>query len=122
MNNNSIVLRLRYGNIAFLFTGDALKEAEAIILEAGLEVQADILKVGHHGAFDSSSRKFLKSVMPKVAVYMAPGKPPKFGPQRPHPDTIAALKKVEAKVYGTDTHGTVIITTDGKTYTTDTEK
>jgi beta-lactamase superfamily II metal-dependent hydrolase len=122
-NNNSIVLRLRYGNIAFLFTGDALKRAEANILEAGLEVQADILKVGHHGSMHASSPQFLESVMPKVAVYMGPGiKNPTFGPEKPHPDTIAALKEVGAKVYGVDTHGTIIITTDGKTYTIDTEK
>ena len=123
MNENSIVLRLRYGNVAFLFTGDASKKAEAGILEAGLGVQADILKVGHHGSKYASSPQFLKSVMPKVAVYMGPGiKNPKFGPKKPHPDTIAALKEVGAKVYGVDTHGTIIITTDGKTYTIDTEK
>jgi len=123
MNENSIVLRLRYGNVTFLFTGDAGKKAEASILEAGLGVQADILKVGQHGSKYASSPQFLKSVVPKVAVYMAPGiKNPKFGPKKPHPDTIAALKKVGAKVYGVDTHGTIIIATDGKTYTIDTEK
>jgi competence protein ComEC len=72
MNENSIVLHLRYGNVAFLFTGDAGKKAEANILEAGLGVQADILKVGHHGSKYASSPQFLKSVMPKVAVYMGP--------------------------------------------------
>jgi competence protein ComEC len=123
MNENSIVLRLRYGNVAFLFTGDASKKAEASILEAGLGVEADILKVGHHGSKHASSSQFLKSVMPKVAVYMGPGiKNPKFGPKKPHPDTIAALKEVGAKVYGVDTRGTITITTDGKTYTIDTEK
>lgn len=122
MNNNSVVLWLRYGNVTFLFTGDALKKAEANILEAGLEVQADILKVGHHGAMDASSPQFLESVRPKVAVYMASGKPSKYSMIKPHPDTIAALKEVGAKVYGVDTHGTIIITTDGKTYTIDTEK
>ena len=123
MNENSIVLRLRYGNTAFLFTGDAGKRAEADILKAGMGVQADILKVGHHGSKYASSPQFLKSVMPKVAVYMGPGiKNPKFGPRKPHPDTLAALEEVGAKVYGVDTHGTVIITTDGNTYTIDTEK
>lgn len=122
MNNNSMVLRLRYGNIAFLFTGDTLKKAEANILEAGLEVQADILKLGAHGASGASSPEFLKSVMPKVVVYMASGKPTKFGPIKPHPNTIAALKEVGVKVYGIDTHCTIIITTDGKTYTIVTKK
>jgi len=122
MNNNSIVLRLRYGNISFLFTGDAHKETENKILRAGLEVQADILKVGHHASAWSSSDKFRKSVKPKVAVYMAGEKQPKQGPKKPHQKTIAALKKVGAEVYGTTTHGTIIISTDGKTYTIETQK
>jgi len=121
-NSNSIVLRLRYGNISFLFTGDADKEAENKILRAGLDVQADILKVGHHGSELSSSEKFLKSVNPKVAVYMAGEKQPTQGPQKPHKKTIAALKKIGAEVYGTTTHGTIIITTDGTTYTIETQK
>ena len=127
-NNNSIVLRLSYGNIAFLFTGEAATEAEASILEAGLEVQADILKVGHHGSPWSSSAQFLESVMPRIAIYMT-GDPEarklksdwNFN-NKPNQDTIAALKKVGAEVYGTDINGTIVITTDGETYTVDTEK
>ena len=82
-----------------------------------MEVQADILKVGHHGSALSSSERFLKSVKPKVAVYMAGEKQPKAGPRKPDQRTIAALKKVGADVYGTTTHGTIIISTDGITYT-----
>lgn len=122
INNNCIVLRLRYGDIVFLFMGDAQKEAEANILKAGLRVQADILKVGHHGSDLASSKRFLKSVKPKVAVYMAGQEQPKRGPKKPHQKTIAALEKVGADVYGTTTHGTIIITTDGKTYTIETQK
>lgn len=121
MNSNSIVLRLRYGNISFLFTGDATKETEKEILKTGLEVQADILKVGHHASAEASSDKFLKSVKPKVAVYMAGEKPPERGPMKPHPETIAALKKVGVEVYGNN-QGTIIITTDGKTYNIETKK
>ena len=92
-------------------------------LDAELGVQADILKVGHHGSKYASYPQFLKSVKPKVAVYMGNGiKNPKSGPKKPHPDTIAALRKVGAMVYGVDTQGTIIITTDGKTYTIDTVK
>ena len=122
MNSNSIVLRLRYGNISFLFTGDLPKEAESKILRAGLEVQADILKVGHHASVWSSSEKFLKSVKPNVAVYMAGEEQPQRGPKKPHQKTIAALEKVGADVYGTTTHGTIIITTDGITYSIETQK
>jgi beta-lactamase superfamily II metal-dependent hydrolase len=122
MNDNSIVLRLRYGDVTFLFTGEAGTKAEANILEAGLGVQADILKVAHHGSTWASSPQFLNSVMPKVAVYMAPERQPRIGPLKPDPNTIYALTQVGAKVYGTETRGTVMITTDGKTYTVDTEK
>ncbi len=116
MNKNSIVLRLTYGSISFLFTGDAPKETENEILRAGLEVQADILKVGHHASDRSCSDKFMKSAKPKVAIYMAGEKQPAYGPKKPHPKTIAKLKKVGAKVYGTTT-GSIVVTTDGKTYT-----
>ena len=122
MNNNSIVLRLRYGNIRFLFTGDAHKEAEADILRTGLDIQADILKVGAHGTMLSSSDPFLKAVTPKVAIYMAGEKTGQRGPIKPHQDVITALKKAGADVYGTQIHGTIIITTDGQDYRIITKK
>ena len=118
-NNNSIVLKLSYGNIDFLLTGDAEKEAEASILESGLTVQADILKVGHHGSRSSSSTQFLDAVEPEVAIYMA-GEGNRYG--HPHEETITALIKVGAEIYGTDIHGTIILTTDGKAYTLHLEK
>jgi competence protein ComEC len=122
MNNNSIVLRIRYGNISFLFTGDVHIEAETDILKTGSDVRADILKVGGHGVIRSSSPQFRKAVMPKIAIYMAGGKIPKKGPKKPHPHIVAAFQKAGAAVYGTNTHGHIIITTDGKTYTIVTEK
>ncbi len=70
-NNNSIVLRLSYGSVDFLFTGDAEKEAEASILQSEQALQTDILKVGHHCSKTSTSAQFLDAVKPEVAVYMA---------------------------------------------------
>lgn len=121
MNKNSIVLRLTYGNISFLFTGDAPEETETDILNAGLEVQAAILKVGHHGTDWACSEKFLKSVKPETAIYMSGEKQPEYGKKKPHPNTIGKLKKVGAKVYGTE-HGSIVITTNGKTYTVGIQK
>ena len=118
-NNNSIVLRLSYGSINFLFTGDAEKEAEASILESGLPVQADILKVGHHCSRTSSSAQFLEAVKPEVAVYMA-GEGNRYG--HPHQETINTLTSVGAKIYGTDIYGNIIVTTDGEAFSIKTEK
>jgi len=118
-NNNSIVLRLSYGNVVFLFTGDAEKEAEANILESGMIVQANILKVGHHCSRTSSSAHFLDAVKPQVAIYMA-GEGNRYG--HPHEETITALTGVGAEIYGTNIHGTIMITTDGEAYSLKTER
>lgn len=112
-NNASLVLRLAYGQVAFLFTGDAEAQTEASILAAGYDVRANILKVGHHGSRTSSSATFLARVQPEVAVYCA-GAGNSYG--HPHGETLAALTQSGAQVYGTDTHGTVIVTTDGTGY------
>lgn len=63
-NNNSIVLMLSYGDIDFLFTGDAEEEAEASMIAAGVLAEIEILKVGHHGSHSSSSRAFLDIIQP----------------------------------------------------------
>ena len=99
-NNNSIVLSLHYGEVDFLFTGDAEREAEASMLTVGIVQNAEILKVGHHGSSSSSSIPFLNMLRPKVAIYMA-GENNSYG--HPHEATIIALTGVGAKVYGTDT-------------------
>jgi competence protein ComEC len=109
LNNNSIVLRLVYGASSFLFTGDADQAAEASILSMGLPVQADILKVGHHGSRTASSPIFLRAVKPEIAVYSA-GIGNTYG--HPHPETLAALVAAGAQVYGTDVNGTVVVTAD----------
>lgn len=118
-NNNSIVLRLCYGDIKFLFTGDAEKRAETSILDSALVVQAQILKVGHHGSSSSSSTVFLNAVKPEVAIYMA-GEGNRY--DHPHEETLTALSEVGAEIYGTDIHGTIVITTDGETYALQLEK
>jgi len=114
MNNNSVVLRLAFGKVSFLFEGDAQTDAETSMSVSSFSpVQATILKVAHHGSRTSSSPAFLALVKPKVAIYSA-GLGNSYG--HPHPETIAALLAVGATIYGTDVNGTVIVTTDGITY------
>lgn len=114
-NNNSIVLCLSYGDIDFLFTGDAEREAEGSMLVQSVVPVPDveILKVGHHGSRTSSSPQFLNTVKPEVAIYMC-GAGNTYG--HPHQETIVALNNIGAKVYGTDVHGTIVVITDGKIY------
>jgi competence protein ComEC len=114
VNNNSIVLTLSYGNVDFLFTGDAGREAETSMISAGVLQHSDILKVAHHGSQKASSQAFLDIVRPEVAIYMADGNN-QYG--HPHPQTMSALQTIGAKVYGTDACGTITVTTDGERYT-----
>jgi competence protein ComEC len=117
INNGSVVVTLTYGQIDFIFTGDAEQEAESDMLMWLSDM--DILKVGHHGSNTASSPAFLQIIKPEIAVYMA-GAGNSYG--HPHQETITALNNIGATIYGTDTCGTIIITTDGKTYTIQTAK
>ncbi len=121
INNNSIVLSLSYGNVDFLFTGDAESEAEGKMLVQSIVPLLDyeILKVGHHASRTASSTAFLNVIKPDVAIYSA-GMGNTYG--HPHQETLLALNTVGAGVYGTDVHGAVTVTTDGKTYDIKTEK
>lgn len=118
-NDNSIAIRLQYGDISFLFTGDGELQAERSMLSRGENVQADILHVGHHGSKTSTSEEFLTAVNPAIAIYSA-GIDNKYG----HPDqeVVDRINSHGALLYGTDTHGTILVETDGVTYTVQTHK
>lgn len=118
-NDNSIVLLLRDGSVDFLFTGDAEIAAEDSMISAGVLNDIDILKVGHHGSRTASSLPFLAVTRPEVAIYMA-GAGNSYG--HPHNESITALTGIGAKIYGTDNYGTIVIGTNGATYTITTEK
>ena len=120
-NNNSIVLSLSYGEIDFLFTGDAEHEAENDMLVQSIVPlpEVDILKVGHHGSNTASSELFLDFVSPETAIYMA-GEGNSYG--HPHEETIINLQEIGADIYGTDVCGTITVTTDGITYDVQKEK
>lgn len=117
INNNSIVLSLSYGQIDFLFMGDAESQAESSMLSLLSDIE--ILKVGHHGSNTASSPDFLNVVKPDITIYMA-GVGNSYG--HPHQETIDALNNMGVQIYGTDINGTIIITTDGLTYSVQPEK
>ncbi len=112
LNNYSIVFRFDYGDNSFLFTGDAEELAESEILQSKLLIDADVLKVGHHGSDTSSSQAFLDAVSPGWAVISC-GTGNTYG--HPHAETLARLQAAGATVLRTDLDGTITFTSDGKT-------
>lgn len=118
-NNNSIVLKVTYGDTSFLFTGDAEREVESDMLDGGFDLTADVLKVGHHGSSTSSSYPFLREVMPKYAVISC-GRDNSYG--HPHREPLSRLADVGAKIYRTDEQGHIIARSDGKNITFETQK
>ena len=119
-NNESVVGRLVFGDFTMLFTGDAEKETEAAILQAHRDgVKSLVLKAPHHGSHTSSSKAYLDAVQPEVCLISC-GAGNDYG--HPHKETLAAYKKIKAKIFETDKNGTITITTDGKTYDVKGEK
>lgn len=112
-NDNSIVIKLQVNSISFLFAGDAEETAERSILNAQLNVESAILKVGHHGSRTATSLEFLRAVNPEIAI-ISVGKDNKYG--HPHIETLNKLAAEGVKVYRTDINGTIIISTDGTKY------
>jgi competence protein ComEC len=87
-NNHSLVLKLIYGSVSFLFTGDIEQEAEAFLVQTGRDVSATVLKVPHHGSRTSSSEAFLQAVSPRIAVFSVQ-RESRFGhPAPPRPRTL----------------------------------
>ena len=117
-NNSSIVLRVDYGVTSFLFTGDAETAAEKDILEAGYDVSATVLKVGHHGSETSSSYQWLREVGAEYAV-ISVGEGNSYG--HPHEVILSRLRDADMTVYRTDLQGSIVCHSDGQavTFTTD---
>jgi competence protein ComEC len=107
-NNDSIVIKMTYKNISFLFNGDLPTEKESSILNK--DIKADVLKVAHHGSRYSTSYDFLDKVGAKYAVISC-GKLNDYN--HPHNQLLKRLNKRKLKVYRTDLRGTIIFSTDG---------
>lgn len=110
-NDQSLVLRLQYNQTSFLLTGDIGEEAEFHILENFEEIKSQVLKSPHHGSRSSSSKNFLIRVAPGIVVISA-GQGNRYG--FPHQETIERYQEIGAKVYRTDLHGAVEVSSDGE--------
>ena len=109
-NDASIVLRVDHGENSFLFTGDAETAAEKDILGYGMDVSADVLKVGHHGSDTSTCYQWLREVAPSYAVIQV-GEGNTYG--HPHEPALSRLEDAGVTVYRTDLHGHIVCTSDG---------
>ncbi|MEJ6949450.1 helix-hairpin-helix domain-containing protein [Natronospora cellulosivora (SeqCode)] len=119
LNDASIVLHLEYGDVSFLFTGDIELKAEEKILEAGLNIRSDILKVAHHGSSTSSHEEFIDRVMPEVAIIQV-GEDNRF--DHPAAEVLQSLLDRGIEVYRNDLHGDIVLITDGSEYSIQTSK
>lgn len=118
-NGESVSMKLTYGDIRFVFTGDAGVTEEQAMIDSGAELEAEILHLGHHGSNTSTGNAFLQAVAPEVAIYSA-GADNSYG--HPHAEIIAAVENAGAAVYGTDVNGTIIVGTDGSAYSVATSR
>lgn len=119
LHDSNIVVHVQFGEIAFVFTGDAEAHTEMAIARRGYNMKADVLHLGHHGSATSTSDALLDAVRPAVAVYSA-GADNSYG--HPHKEPLARLAARGIPVYGTDRYGTIVIRTDGKDFSVSTEK
>lgn len=119
-NNNSIVLRVIYGENSFIFMGDAETEEESKILEIYAdELQSDVILIGHHGSSSSTSSVLLDAVSPQYAV-ISVGEDNAYG--HPTEETLEKLHQAGVVLYRTDMNGDVICKSDGQNIVFEVEK
>lgn len=113
-NDKSIVCRITHGENTFLFGGDAEWAAEHDLVDSGVDLSADVLKVNHHGSDTSTSYVFLRAVMPKYAV-ISVGKGNAYG--HPSEAVLSRLRDAGAEVFRTDELGSIECISDGTSIT-----
>lgn len=118
-NNNSIVLKIVYGQTSFLFTGDAEQEEEESLINAGADLSSTVLKVGHHGSDTSTSYLFLRTVQPQMAV-ISVGAGNSYG--HPTEAVLSRLRDAGVRTWRTDMQGTVTAVSDGTSVSFSVEK
>jgi competence protein ComEC len=110
-NNDSIVLRVKFGERSILLTGDIEKQAEKALLGSQQDLRADVVKVPHHGSKTSSTEDFVRATAPQFAV-ISVGRHSMFG--HPHKDVVQRWQANGATVLTTGECGTITVTTNGK--------
>jgi competence protein ComEC len=111
LNNYSPIIKIKYGNTSFLFTGDSEEIVESEVLNSNYDLNSDILKVGHHGSSTSTSRKFYSMISPDISV-ISVGKNNSYG--HPTKEVLSTIK--DSKVLRTDVNGTIVVISDGYSF------
>lgn len=119
INDTSLFLRVVYGETEYLFTGDASIAIEQQLIEHAAHIDADVLKVGHHGSASSSSSAFLERVSPQIAVIQV-GEGNAF--DHPRQEVLDRLRAVGSRVLRTDQVGKIVLTSDGRRIMIDSER
>ena len=114
INNRSTVVRVDYGNTSFLLVGDAEGDEEQQLINSGVDLSADFLKIGHHGGLGSTGLDFLNAISPKCAI-ISVGANNDHG--HPAQETLTLLENQHIEVYRTDLHGTITCISNGDTIT-----
>ena len=109
-NDDSLVIKLSYGEVDVLFTGDIGKDAEARLIASGQELRSEILKVPHHGSRTSSTAPFLDAVRPSCAIFSL-GKGNRY--QLPHAEVVARYQGRDCRLWRTDESAAITLRTDG---------
>ena len=112
-NDRSLVLLLQYGEVRILLTSDIQGVTEGWLQAHRKELQADVMQVPHHGSKTSTTPDFVRHVRPRVGIIsLGAGNPY----NHPHPDVLKTLAEHDVRVWRTDVHGAVTVSTDGSTY------
>ncbi|OGB74229.1 hypothetical protein A2V68_00470 [candidate division Kazan bacterium RBG_13_50_9] len=109
INESSVVAKVIFGQRQFLLTGDVGFSTESMLLDYYPNLDATVLKVGHHGSRHASSAEFLRAVQPQIAVISVGQN--SYG--HPADETLGRLQEVGTKIYRTDQNGMVEVVTDG---------
>lgn len=109
-NDNSVVIRLVNGNNSFMFMGDAEETSEQDMISTGMNLDCDVLSLGHHGSASSTTWDLLEASTPSWAVISC-GQDNSYG--HPSAETMGKLKDMDIPVFRTDDQGTVIALSDG---------
>ena len=110
LNNQSLVMKIQFKQIAILLAGDIEQEAEYRMMRKGLPINADLLKIPHHGSASSSTQAFLERVKPSVAILsVSEGNPGRL----PHPEVLRRYERLGTRIFRTDKCGAITVVTDG---------